>query len=110
MALLKALTVDLAGELQQNARSILTSRVHDLRLQVRFGLLIFFLLPQTWFFIIRVPFQSISPILHGWITPSRFLWPWSDVHVSARSIENCDLLELSARQLSQDGGDMRPVS
>jgi hypothetical protein len=41
MALLKALIVDLAGELQQNARNILTSLVHGLRLQVRFGLLVF---------------------------------------------------------------------
>ena len=77
MALLKALIVDLAGELQQNARSILTSLVHGLRLQVRFGFTFFLSIPSDLVFdLFASPcsfFPILSPILHGWMTPSRCL-------------------------------------
>ena len=85
MALLTLLLVDLAGELRRNARSILTNLVHGLLLQVRSGLLFFLIIPSDLVFDLFVSPRPFFPqsILHGWITPSRYLRPWSDVHVSA---------------------------
>ena len=40
----------------------------------------------------------------------RFLQPRANMHVSTRPCQDCDLLELSARQLLEDGGNVQPVA